>query len=116
MQLSEHFDSREFQCPCCGLFVENHHLVDALEQLRALLGVPLIITSGTRCRAHNAAVGGKPDSEHLHGRAVDVIAEGISAAHVQGAAKCIPAFINGGIGSYRSFTHLDVRLTGAARW
>jgi hypothetical protein len=46
-------------------------LADALEQVQALLGSPLSITSGYRCAALNAAVGGAPGSRHGMGLAVD---------------------------------------------
>ena len=36
------------------------------------VGVPVVITSGTRCRRHNAAVGGVYNSLHLTGSAADI--------------------------------------------
>jgi uncharacterized protein YcbK (DUF882 family) len=43
-----------------------------LEELRAALGRPVVITSGYRCPEHNKAVGGVPRSPHMLGRAVDI--------------------------------------------
>ena len=42
-----------------------------LEQVRKLIGKPIIISSGFRCLEVNAAVGGRPNSDHLYGRAAD---------------------------------------------
>jgi hypothetical protein len=44
-----------------------------LDILRSALGVPLMISSGYRCAAHNAEVGGAPSSRHLIGCAADVL-------------------------------------------
>lgn len=52
--------------------------VDLLEPARALLGVPLQVSSGFRCPDLNARVGGQPNSAHLDGRAADFIPIGLS--------------------------------------
>ncbi len=44
-----------------------------LEPVRAILGTPLIITSGYRCHGLNEQVGGSKKSQHLNGSAVDFI-------------------------------------------
>jgi len=48
-------------------------LADGLEQVRALLGKPISISSGYRCEALNTAVGGaqNPPSAHMSGFAAD---------------------------------------------
>lgn len=51
-------------------------LAMGLEKVRALLGAPLIISSGYRCPALNRAVGGVPDSAHVQGYAADFICPG----------------------------------------
>jgi zinc D-Ala-D-Ala carboxypeptidase len=45
-----------------------------LEKVRALLGVPILVSSWYRCPELNAAVGGAKNSDHLIGAAVDFIA------------------------------------------
>ena len=70
------FDYYEFACKCgrCGVSGRNMKLdiVIALQVVRTLLNRPLVVTSGMRCPAHNKAVGGKDDSEHLTGEGADV--------------------------------------------
>ena len=47
--------------------------VNLLEKLRALNNnQPLMVSSGYRCERLNRAVGGKPNSQHLRGEAVDI--------------------------------------------
>lgn len=71
--LSEHFSKAEFACKCgCGFDAVSRELVDILEASRQKTGLPYHINAGCRCPAHNAAVGGKPNSAHLRGLAADI--------------------------------------------
>ena len=45
-----------------------------LEGVRALLGVPVLVSSGFRCRELNELVGGQPMSQHTLGQAADFTA------------------------------------------
>ena len=47
-------------------------LLDCLDRLRARVGHPLRVTSGVRCPAKNARVGGVVGSEHTTGEAADL--------------------------------------------
>lgn len=49
-------------------------LASHLEEVRSLLGVPIIISSGYRCPALNRAVGSKDTSAHVQGLAADFTA------------------------------------------
>jgi zinc D-Ala-D-Ala carboxypeptidase len=52
--------------------IENLKVLAAgLEQVQALLGYPLEISSGYRCPALNTAVGGSATSQHVQGLAAD---------------------------------------------
>ncbi len=46
-------------------------LCNALEQVRALFGTPIIVSSGYRSPAVNRLIGGAPTSKHLQGLAAD---------------------------------------------
>lgn len=63
-----YFKAKEFACKCgCGLSALDPKLIDILDEGRKKYGRPIIITSGTRCASHNAAIGGAPKSAHLIG-------------------------------------------------
>ena len=47
--------------------------MDDLERLRVAVHRPIRIVSGYRCQQHNAAVGGAPRSQHLYGKAADLV-------------------------------------------
>ena len=51
-------------------------LAEMLERIRTTLGVPVIITSGYRCPALSAAVGGVTSGDHPQGSAADILAPG----------------------------------------
>ena len=87
-------------------------LVRKLQQLRDRIGKPISITSGYRCQAHNKAVGGATQSQHMHGTAADIVVKGMAPATVADHAEAIGF---GGIGRYAGFTHVDTR-TEKARW
>lgn len=114
-QLSAHFKRAEFQCPCgCGLSAVQPALVVALEELRRKIGMPIRITSGFRCRSHNAAIGGSPASQHLTGRAADIAVAGWTGMDIYHAARGVPGFR--GFGVAGGWAHLDVRPSSPARW
>lgn len=76
-RLSPHFKLSEFQCLCCKRVKLDSRLIPVLENARAYVGLPVIITSGYRCPEHNRMVGGAPDSDHLYGWAADIVVDGV---------------------------------------
>lgn len=50
----------------------NRLITEVLEPARLKAGVPIMVNSGYRCKALNAAVGGVARSYHLAGRAADI--------------------------------------------
>lgn len=109
--LSEHFDRKEFSCNCgCGADGVAYALVIQLERLRNLIRRPIVITSGVRCAAHNATVGGKPDSAHLTGEAADIAC---IDSHTRWQMKhWISAYsLFNRVGNGKTFLHLDVSKT-----
>jgi len=72
------FSPYEFRCRCgrCGKgFGDmNPRTLEKLNIARWHAGTVFVVNSALRCREHNAAVGGKADSAHLTGHAVDIAA------------------------------------------
>ncbi len=107
----EYFDRSEYACKCgkCGGFpVEpQEKLVKAEDKVRKHFGVPIINSSGVRCKNHNSAVGGVSNSRHLAGKAVDFCVKGKSAKQVLSYVQALPEIryaydIDG------SFVHMDI--------
>jgi Peptidase M15/Putative peptidoglycan binding domain len=69
---SQHFTFRSFRSPGDGWIKLDRALAKALEVYRAALGEPVAILGGHRDAGFNAAHGGLPDSQHLHGTAADL--------------------------------------------
>lgn len=118
-----YFDIEEFRCKCGGLYCDgNLGLVDdelllGLDDLRDVVGLPLIVNSGVRCGTWNALEGGDEGSQHTKGRAADIcVPSGLDTQVLNEIAQTIPTFQYGGIGVYDTFVHLDSRDTGPARW
>lgn len=116
----KYFKRSEFACKCgrCGGFpVEpDEDLVRLLEKIREHFNAPVTISSGIRCKAHNSspAVGGATNSQHLYGTAADIKVKGVDPAKVVAYAETLLSG-TGGIGTYNTFTHVDVRKT-KSRW
>lgn len=113
----KHFKAKEFACGCgmCGKgFAEmDGDLLQRLDIARGLAGVPFVITSAIRCRAHNYSVGGLKDSAHLGGNAVD-----IKCDKARDRYKVLYSLISAGfnrIGIYNNFIHVDNDTTKPAR-
>ena len=60
-----YFTDKELGCKCGCSLLPPQKSVDRLYALRILLGFPLPVTSGARCKKYNKIVGGKPGSIHL---------------------------------------------------
>lgn len=77
IQVVRFFEPGEFKCPCgeCE-FSEDGNMdptfMRKLTNARDFAEVPFVINSGRRCVKHNAEVGGKEDSPHTRGMAVDI--------------------------------------------
>ena len=109
--LSAHFTVAEFACRDGSepVFVDER-LVLILETIRARFARPLRIHSGYRTPGYNQKVGGAARSQHLLGTAADVSITGVTPAEVaRFARELMPDW--GGVGTYPTFTHIDVRPT-----
>jgi len=110
------FAPREIACRHCGRMPDMDDgfvraSLDALQDLRNVLGRPVALNSAYRCPVHNAAVGGAPMS--LHKRiAFDVALAGHDRGIVLDRAAGA-GFRGLGLGQH--FIHLD-RRARPARW
>ncbi len=108
----KHFKPKEFTCNCEGLCdhpnVISPAVVAKLDKIRESIGIPIAITSGTRCERHNRKVGGKPQSAHIPRKgvsyAVDVRCPDSSFRYTFLKAA-LPMFNRIGIG--KDFVHVD---------
>lgn len=113
--ISLNFKRSEFACQCgCGFDVVDAELITILEELRVSRGLAVKINSGCRCESHNKSIGGRSSSQHLLGKAADIVVEGYTPKEIQDYLK--DKYPNKyGIGSYNTFTHIDSR-SNKARW
>ena len=113
--IAPNFRLYEFESPDTLEVMVDPRLVARLQSLRDALGKPIKVTSGYRTPEHNASptVGGEPDSQHLCGKAADIVVSGVSVGKL---AKLAAAAGFTGIGTYNDgHLHVDVR-DGRARW
>jgi uncharacterized protein YcbK (DUF882 family) len=112
---SDYFNRKEFACKCgCGFATVDVELLEVLEEARAFFNQPIIINSACRCISHNHEIGGRPKSKHTQGIACDIVVKNVEPNVVQRyfLGKYSSRY---GIGSYKTFTHIDIRAD-KARW
>ena len=127
-QLSPHFHVDEFRCkdrrrtrvPPAALPALRRLCRQVLEPLRAKFG-PAVVLSGYRTRAHNRAVSGATQSQHIYDDTPGSVAADVTFR--RGTPKQWAAEANrilgrsGGVGRYdvEDFVHVDNRAE-KARW
>jgi uncharacterized protein YcbK (DUF882 family) len=119
MKLTKNFNLSEFACKDeaatpvpSGLIGNVQLLADNIQVLRDDIGTPVDILSGYRTPAHNAKVGGKPNSFHMKAMAGDLAAKEFTPKQLYlRIEKLIRAgkMKAGGLGLYPGFVHYDVR-------
>lgn len=115
VKLSKNFTVKEFACSdgTDTVFI-SLALVNLLQKIRDRFGKAVIINSAYRTEAYNKSIGGATYSQHKYGLAADIRINGVTP-------KAIAAYVetlmpsSGGIGIYKSFTHVDVRRV-KSRW
>ena len=120
--LAPGFRVRELRCrDGTDTVMVDEALTVALQCIREHFGKAVVITSGYRTAAHNAAVGGAKSSQHLYGRAADIRVQDVSVEDVAAYAESLmPDW--GGVGRYpvkagraTGWVHVDTRAD-KARW
>ena len=114
--LSKNFSRKEFASHDGD---SNYDTVDiellwVLQELRDHFNAAIVIVSGHRSPAHNRAVGGAGNSQHLYGRAADIVIAGVTPAAV--ADYCVANYPRFSVGRYPTFTHIDTRTNGPKYW
>lgn len=121
--MTKNFSEEEFDCMDGSIMPINvyHNMVKVANQLQTLrnyIGKPIRVNSAYRSEDYNKVIGGVKNSQHIMGRAADIVVKGMTPIEV---SKIIEELINkgdmlqGGLGIYSSFVHYDIRGT-KARW
>lgn len=116
-----YFDTDEFKSADgaespWGDTVVDPALLAKLNEIRKAYGKPIVVNSGYRSPAHNAAVGGVKNSMHVLGMAADIRPTSKNAADLPELQRiCDELNAEGGVGFYNTFCHVDVRGR-RARW
>ncbi len=94
------------------------NIINALrvvDKLRNDIGLPIRITSSYRSDKYNKKVGGASKSQHKEFKALDIQCSGLSPSRVYHKLKKYrnEGDFEGGLGQYKTFTHIDVRGNNA---
>ena len=123
MKLTENFNKIEFESKDGSempdsVLVNVKELAKNLQIIRDLVCVPITINSAYRNAIYNKQIGGANKSLHLVGKASDITIKGMTPKEVHTLLSNLMeegTIAEGGLGSYNSFTHYDIRGT-KARW
>lgn len=121
--MTENFNLMEFASKDGADFPQEviknlYELAKNLEVIRAFYNKPIKVNSGYRSPQHNKNVGGSPKSQHVQGKAADIVIDGITPKELAQGIKVLienGKISEGGIGVYDTFTHYDIRKV-KARW
>ena len=126
MKLTKNFSKSEFDCKSgedmpSDVLENVKQLAVQLQAIRDYVGKPIRINSAYRSKAHNKAIGGVKTSQHILGKAADITIDTFTPDEVVSIIEnmltneMLGSFYIGGLGSYSTFTHVDIR-DKKARW
>tara|TARA_R110000822_G_scaffold33947_2_gene96417 strand:+ start:1019 stop:1405 length:387 start_codon:yes stop_codon:yes gene_type:complete len=123
MKLTKNFSKSEFECSCgCEMpkkVLDNIKILSKqLQAIRVITEQPIKINSAYRCAKHNESIGGVFNSQHVLGKAADIVVKEHTAEEVYELLEELMnhnTILQGGLGKYNSFTHMDFRGK-KARW
>lgn len=114
---SVYFSSEELKCKCgtpeCDAKEMDPRFLLRADRIRHRMGRPLQVTSARRCSKHNMIVGGSPRSQHLKGKAMDLIIG--FEEHSKFLQICREEGITG-IGRATTWCHIDDREGELRTW
>ena len=121
--MTKNFSIEEFNCNDGSEMPINiyHNMVKVANQLQILrnyLGKPIQINSAWRSEEYNASIGGVKDSQHIMGRAADIVVRDLTSTEVYNTIEELIEkgdMLQGGLGLYDTFVHYDIRGE-RARW
>ena len=119
---SENFSDKELSCSHCGENKFDQKTLDALQELREVLGKPLSLSSAYRCSVHNDKVSSSgTDGPHTTGQAIDILCSGKFAYKILNYAMIRSSIWKGiGVsqkGNHNSrFLHLDTIKADNRPW
>ncbi|RLB61039.1 MAG: hypothetical protein DRG80_04545 [Deltaproteobacteria bacterium] len=67
-----HVPDKLLACPCCGKQNATPQIITLFHTITTTWHRKITITSVCRCKNHNQAVGGTPNSRHIKGLALDL--------------------------------------------
>ena len=105
----KYFSIAEFDSPDApGSGVNMHQdLLELLDEMRAIYGKPIVITSGYRTKEYNATLkNSKPNSSHLKGLAVDIAIENSNQRYEIVRIAMLLGIKR--IGTGEGFVHIDI--------
>lgn len=123
IKVSKNFYEREFFTKCTD-YPKNFHpldprLIAAAQTLRTFMKCPVYVTSSFRTPACNFKCGGAPDSLHLKGMALDLVAQSGHEFINESISTYGDLFLLlykcgiKGFGLYKDYLHIDTRPSGA---
>lgn len=123
MKITKNFSIEEFECRD-GSEMPDHiigNIIDLAEQLQILrdyVDKPIQINSGYRSPEYNKKIGGASRSMHKEGKAGDIVIKGMTPGEVYNTIEKLISqgeMTEGGLGSYKTFTHYDIGYNGQKR-
>jgi len=123
MSLTKNFSIKEFECNDgsempTDVQLNIAELAVQLEIIRAHFNAPIKINSAYRSLEYNRSIGSNDSSQHVLGKAADIVVKGYTPDEVADAIEFLimtGMLKEGGVGRYNTFTHYDIRGE-RARW
>ena len=123
MEITTNFKKEEFNCKCgCKMpeeVLSNVKLLAVqLQEIRDCLNARIMINSAYRCVDHNRSIGSNDSSQHILGKAADIVVGGKKPDEVVESVELMieeETISIRGLGRYDTFTHVDIR-DNYARW